>query len=75
MRICRLHGQLLKRRAAVADMELELTDAFRLWLAWSENSLRNIARKMELSPAYLSDIQHGKRKVSDEVVKRLERLK
>lgn len=38
-------------------------------------SLREMARVMGFSVAYLSDIRHGRRKVSDEVVERLGRLK
>ena len=44
------------------------------YLADNRGGVREIARRMGFSPQYICDVQHRRRKVSTEFVKRLERL-
>lgn len=44
------------------------------FLADNRGGVREIARRLGFSPQYICDVQHGRRKISAEFIKRLERL-
>ncbi len=78
----RHHGQYMaslarvldSRRKAVEEIERLMQEAFSLACGDYPGSLRAMAKEMDLTPAYLSDLRHGRRKVSDVVVKKLGRV-
>jgi len=70
----------LKKRRADANTSIEfaekvLTDCVDTFCGQSKSSLRQMARDMGISAAYLSDIRRGNRKVSDAIVGKLGKLK
>lgn len=60
---------------SIVFAEKVLTECVNAFCAQSKSSLRQMARDLGISAPYLSDIRHGRRRVSDEVVARLGRLK
>ena len=70
----RIAGRLYKKRCDVENVEGELGMAVGQLLSQQPCSLRESARKMDFSVAYLSDIVNGRRKVSDAVVEALKKL-
>lgn len=68
----RLTGQCTQRTLTGVNMTLgtrirELRDA-------QDLSLREFAKKLDLAPAFISDIEHGRRYPSEEVLARMARL-
>ncbi len=58
-----------------AILLLVLQDSFKAFVADYPGSLREIARRTELSVAFLSDVMHGRRKVSDALIEKLAKLR
>lgn len=54
---------------------MELVDAVGVFLKGRPETLRELAGKMDLSVAYLSDICHRRRNVSDQVMEKLRGLR
>lgn len=73
--IVEAHGHLESMRACVAKAELNLQQQVEQFISSSDSSLRDLAVGMGVSVAYLSDIRHGRRKVSDAIVEKIRRLK
>ncbi len=65
---------LVRHREHVERMERRLMIATREYLVAYKGGTRAIARKMGFSPAYISDVLHGRRKVSETFLERLDRL-
>jgi transcriptional regulator with XRE-family HTH domain len=66
--------RLNTQRALVKASELELVDAVGMFLKGRPETLRELAGKLGLSVAYLSDICHRRRNVSDKVMEKLREL-
>lgn len=62
------------KRDAVVAAERKLQEAVSQFLMFREGSMRSLAKEVGLTAAYLCDIIHGRRKVSAEVLKKLEAL-
>lgn len=62
------------KRDAVVAAERKLQSAVSQFLMFREGSIRSLAKEVGLTAAYLCDIIHGRRKVSAEVMKKLESL-
>lgn len=63
-----------RRRVEVDLAEGDLLRCVQEYLADNRGGVREIARKMEFSPAYISDVQHGRRKISATFIERLCKL-
>lgn len=62
-------------RASVEDAESNLQTLVVAALRQHKGSTRELASKMKISAGYLHDLRHGRRKVSEEILTRLEWLK
>lgn len=62
-------------RTSAAFKEVELRMEMNQMCGVSRGAASDMAAQLDLSTQYLSDIRHGRRKFSDEVVDRLGRLK
>lgn len=67
------HNRLISARDAVSSLENALSAAAQKFLSCIP--VRATARKLGLTPAYISDIRAGRRKVSDEFVEKLKGLR
>lgn len=70
-----VHSNVKSARSNLSAQEDILCQEVRKFLEAEESSLRDMAAKMDVSVAYLSDIRHGRRKVSDAIVQKLRGLK
>lgn len=70
-----VHNRLLKARNRVDEIECELQVEVARFVVSIEGSLRSKAAKMDVTVGYLADIVNRRRKASDSVVEKLERLK
>ncbi len=77
--VFRLHRELNAIRATaeseIAMKEQALSGAVWVFVSTHPDSLRGLARRMSISAPYLSDIANGRRKVSDEIIQKLGKLK
>jgi len=74
-RIDKARRELDNRRVGVIMMEQLLQGEVRRFLLARDTSLRETAKSMGFTVAYVSDIIHGRRKVSDAVIEAIRRLK
>lgn len=65
------HHKLTEARSLVTEREKELQDAVCLHLANAGGSMRALAKRYGFAAGYISDLINRRRRVSDEVVKRL----
>lgn len=78
-KIAEVARDLKKRRyeakESIGFAEKVLSGCVKSFCDQQHAGLRDMARRMEISAPYLSDILNGRRKVSDNVIERLGRLR
>ncbi len=65
---------LRAHRERVTLTEMDLLRTVQAYLDANRGGVREVARVMGFSPQYICDVRHGRRKISDTFVERLERL-
>lgn len=74
-KIAECAADLKRRREAVTFCEGVLQQCVAAFCDQYHGSLRDMAGRMGITVQYLSDIRHGRRKVSDSVVEKLGKLR
>lgn len=74
-KVMRAASILQAKRTAAFEAEIDLLHEVQVYLDGFYGSARQIARSMGYSAAYICDVRHGRRKISQQFVERLERLK
>lgn len=69
------HKKLLIARTRIEELESDLQVEVARFVVSLNGSLRSKAKQMDITVGYLGDIVNRRRKVSDEVIERLGRLK
>ena len=66
-----LAGDVLRRRAALEFAERTLQQAIMKISEQYHGAMRDLAAKLNVSVQYLSNFSHGRRSVSDEVLRKM----
>ncbi len=74
-KIATVAADLKGRRDSVVFCEGVLQQCVSAFCDQYHGSLRDMAKRMGITVQYLSDIRHGRRKVSDSVVEKLGKLR